>query len=456
MKSLYARVVFIFLGAVIVSLFLSLLVITRLFESKAVGYIQDETIKTGQEIIASYIEAYPQHSGVLARGISVTSTNAVNFYGPDGKLRHGDSVTARKLIELDPEAVDAVLAGGVYRSNGFGPHGLVVGLPFEIDGQPYAVFLSPTIGPFMGLILRFFQFELLFSLLFGSILILLAAQYIVKPLKKLNAATRRMSKGDFAFELRSRRQDEIGQLTRSFNSMAKELGTLEQIRQRFVSNVSHEIQSPLTSIKGFTKALRHKKMDEEARMRLLAIIEDETERLSRLGEDLLQLSSLEYEHLKLNTGTYRLDEQLRKAVISLEPQWAPKRLRLELELDEFELYADEDRIYRLWINLLGNAIKFTEPEGTIRLTAVREGEAAVVKVVDSGIGMTEDERGSIFEPFYKADPSRTRAAGGNGIGLSIVKRIVELHRGDIAAESAPGEGTTFTVTLPLSQPPANL
>jgi Signal transduction histidine kinase len=451
-KSLYVRVVFIFLGAVIVSLILSLILITRLFENQAVSYIQEGMIESGQDIIASYTEAYPQHSAVLAKGISVTSANSVNFYGPDGRLRHEESLNGGKRIELDQETIGYVLNGGVYRGSERGPKSLLVGLPFEIEGQRFAVFMEPSIGPFMTLILRFFQFELLFSLLFGSVLILLAAQYIVKPLKKLTNATRRMSKGDFSFELRSKRKDEIGQLTRSFDSMAKELGTLEKIRQRFVSNVSHEIQSPLTSIKGFTKALKQKKMDEESRLRLLTIIEDETERLSRLGEDLLQLSSLEYEHLQLNLGALRLDEQLRKCVISLEPQWAPKNLRIELELDEIEVHADEDRIYRLWINLLSNAIKFTGPDGEIFVTAKRKGDKAIVLVRDTGSGIPENDLSSIFQPFYKADPSRTSASGGNGIGLSIVKRIVELHHGEIRVTSAPGEGTEFIVTLPLDQP----
>lgn len=447
-KSLYVRVVLIFLGAVLVSLFLSFLLIIRLFEDRVVNYIQDEMIVSGKEIIESFIDTYPEHSEILVKGIAASTST--NFYGPDGKLLYEDVLT-KKRIFVDAEAIQYVLDGGVYRSTGNGPHSFTVGIPFQINGQHFALINAPSMEPFMKVIMKFFKFELLFVLLFGSLFILIAAQYIVKPLQVLTRATRRMSKGEFQFELRSKRKDEIGQLTRSFNAMAKELGALETIRQRFVSNVSHEIQSPLTSIKGFTKALKQKKMDEEGRMRLLTIIEEETERLSRLGEDLLQLSSLEYEHLELTLITYRLDEQLRKAVISLEPQWAVRKQRIELDLEPFDMRADEDRVYRIWINLLSNAIKFTGVGGEIHISATRRGNSAVITIVDTGIGIPNSELDAIFQPFYKADPSRTGAAGGNGIGLSIVNRIVSLHHGDIQATSTTGVGTTFTVTLPLDQ-----
>lgn len=452
-KSLYIRIVLTFLAAVIVSLFVSLYLVLRLSETKIIDYVQNEMIANGKDIIQSYIGSYPGHSELLAKGIAVTAT--VNFYGPSGQMLHEDVMPADKRIAVDTEKIDFVLNGSVYRGKAPADP-FVVGLPFQIGSERFALFTEPEIGPFMRLIGNFFRLELLFVLLIGSVLILIAAVFIVRPLKRLTEATRRMSKGDFSVVIRSKRKDEIGQLTRSFNLMAQELGALEKIRQQFVSNVSHEIQSPLTSIKGFTKALKHKKMDEEKRLQLLSVIEEETERLSRLGEDLLQLSSLEYEHLELNLRAYRLDEQLRKAVIALEPQWTQKGLRIELELASLDIVADEDRIYQLWINLLGNAIKFTDPGGEIRLIAGQQGETAVVAVQDTGTGIPEGQLDAIFQPFYKVDPSRTRAVPGNGIGLSIVKRIIGLHHGDIQVTSAPGEGTTFRITLPLAPPSREL
>src|SRR5690606_1676460 len=161
-------------------------------------------------------------------------------------------------------------------------------------------------------------------LFFGSFLILIAARYIVNPIRCLTKATESMAKGQFDIELPTKRKDEIGILSVSFNQMAKELGKLDRMRQDFVSNVSHEIGSPLTSISGFTKALKQKQMDEESRLRYLTIIEEESERLARLSQNLLRLSHLQHDNQSLKLNTYRFDEQIRKVIIALEPLWAAK------------------------------------------------------------------------------------------------------------------------------------
>ncbi|MGG2065669.1 histidine kinase dimerization/phospho-acceptor domain-containing protein [Bacillus sp. S14(2024)] len=158
-------------------------------------------------------------------------------------------------------------------------------------------------------------------LFFGSLLIIIAARYVVSPLVRLTEVTRKMAQGNFTIVLPTKRKDEIGALSASFNEMAKELGKLDQMRQEFVSNVSHEIQSPLTSISGFSKALKQKKMSEENRLRYLNIIEQESDRLSRLARNLLRLSHLQHDQLQLNLSHFRLDEQLRNVTIGLEPQW---------------------------------------------------------------------------------------------------------------------------------------
>jgi len=448
-KSLYVRVIGIFIGVVIVSLFLSFVAITKIYDSEIIGLVQDDLVDSGKQIIPAYVDAFPEQEDMLMEALSVATSNSVSVYGPDGRLLHEDRQWTRRETPPQEEIVARVLNGEVYRD----PRKLIVGLPFTIDGRNYALFNALAPGVSLKWLGQFLQLELVLVLGFGSVLILVAAMFIVSPLKKLTNATRRMSKGDFDVEIRTKRKDEIGQLTRSFNVMAKELGTLEKIRRQFVSDVSHEIQSPLTSIKGFTKALRRKKLDDETRERLLTIIEEESERLSRLGEDLLQLSSLEYEHQPLNKETYSLDEQIRKVVIALEPQWSPKSIRMDVELDDISVTADQDKLYRLWVNLIGNAIKFTASGGTIRVEASRTGSSAVVSVEDTGQGIPAQEIEHIFRPFYKADASRTSAVAGNGIGLSIAKRIVDLHGGDIRADSEVSVGTTFTVELPIEPEP---
>lgn len=266
-------------------------------------------------------------------------------------------------------------------------------------------------------------------------------------------AMRRLSRGDFNVKLQVKAEEDgqFGRLVQSFNEMASQLKALEDMRQEFISNVSHEIQSPLASISGFARALRSDRLSDEERGRYLDIIETESKRLSRLSDNLLKLAALESEHPPFRPERYRLDRQLREAVLACEPQWLDKSINMEADLEAAEIVADPELLSQVWGNLLHNAVKFTPEGGTIGVRLRRSGEAAEVCVSDTGIGIGEEDLPRIFERFYKADKARSRAGGGSGLGLSIVKKIVDLHRGSIEVRSKPGEGTTFTVRLPLGR-----
>ncbi|WP_019910568.1 sensor histidine kinase [Paenibacillus sp. HW567] len=447
-KSLYVRVVFAFLGAVIVSIVIASLVINRLFIGEIKSAVQENMIASGKTIITAYQEAGGANVDALMKGITSLPLYSVRMYDSEGREIYSSGAAPAKQKEIEAEQLMNVLQGGVYRSKIQENH-LSIGLPFSVEGSPRALFITPEISKIINMIGGFLRSQLLFVLGLGSVLILIAARYIVRPLQQLTRATRRMAKGDFNVSLHTKRSDEIGQLTRSFNVMARELGELEAIRKQFVSDVSHEIQSPLTSIKGFTQALKHKQLDEASRMRLLDIIEEESDRLSRLSGDLLQLSLLEYEHFQLEPVRFSLDEQLRKTVIALEPQWSAKAIHMELQLGPVAIVADEDKLSQVWSNLLSNSIKFTGPGGTVGISAAQKGNEVLVKVTDNGIGMPGEELLHIFKPFYKLDKARERRAGGSGIGLSIVKRIADLHHARIEVESEPGAGTTISLWLPL-------
>jgi signal transduction histidine kinase len=263
-------------------------------------------------------------------------------------------------------------------------------------------------------------------------------------------AMERMARGDFSIRLDNLHEDRIlSGLAASVNKMAEELGQMENMRQEFVSNVSHEIQSPLTSIRGFAQALKSNSLSEAERLHYLEIIEMESKRLSRLADDLLKLTSLEAEQVKFAPQTYRMDKQVRSLILTCEPQWAGKKIEMDVALKELSIHADEDLLNQVWLNLLHNSIKFTPVAGSIRVTLRAHAEQAEVCITDSGIGIASEDQLHIFERFYKADKARTHATGGSGLGLSIVKKIVDLHRGTIEVESKLGEGTTFTVRLPM-------
>jgi two-component system, OmpR family, phosphate regulon sensor histidine kinase PhoR len=264
-------------------------------------------------------------------------------------------------------------------------------------------------------------------------------------------ALERIARGDFSVRLEDEFPDNpmVSKLTNSVNRMALELDQMENMRQEFISNVSHEIQSPLTSIRGFAQALENDQLTFEERHHYLSIIESESTRLSRITEDLLKLASLESEQLQFEPRSYRLDKQIRSLVLVCEPQWRDKNINMDVSLDEVAITGDEDLLSQVWINLIHNSIKFTPQAGSIEVALHPRGDQVEFRISDTGIGISEEDQTRIFERFYKADKSRTHSREGSGLGLSIVKKIVEIHKGMINAESNLGIGTTFVISLPM-------
>ena len=263
----------------------------------------------------------------------------------------------------------------------------------------------------------------------------------------LNAMTR-IAQGDFDVYIKP--QDFLfhDDLAEGINKIAKELSSMEQLRQDFISNVSHEIQSPLTSILGFATLLKDDKLTAEQRKHYLSIIEAESKRLSSLSDNLLKLSALETSGGSLTIKEYRLDKQLEKVALTLEPQWSAKNIAVEADLEKAIIQGDESLLWQVWVNIMHNAIKFTPEGGKISIVTKTAGNEVSCLISDTGIGISPEDQIHVFERFYKVDKSRDRALGGNGLGLSLAKKIVELHHGRITLQSEPGKGTTFTVSLP--------
>ncbi|MGG6312152.1 sensor histidine kinase [Paenibacillus macerans] len=259
-----------------------------------------------------------------------------------------------------------------------------------------------------------------------------------------------IASGDYKarLEVKFNENESFGELVNSVNNMAADLEQMENMRQEFISNVSHEIQSPLASIRGFAQVLQSSEQasPEEAKI-YLGIIETESARLSKLSDNLLQLTVLESESMKLERRPYRLDKQLRDLILASEPQWRSKRIGMEASLNEAICTLDEDRMSQVWTNLIHNSIKFTPEGGKVRVELHQHGANIEVHISDTGIGISEEDQQRVFERFYKADKSREHSTKGSGLGLSIVNKIVDLHGGGIRLRSQPGAGTTITVFL---------
>lgn len=262
-------------------------------------------------------------------------------------------------------------------------------------------------------------------------------------------ALEQIAKGDFRVRLNPASENLIArELATSVNQMAQELDQMEYLRQEFISNISHDIQSPLTSIRGFARALHDEHLDPEARSHYLTIIESESTRMSRMTDNMLRLVSLESEHVKVVCRLYRLDKQIRSLILACEPQWVSKAIDIDVALPETVISADEDLLGQVWSNLLHNSIKFTPAGGQVRVELQQRDRQVICSVTDTGIGIPAEALVHVFERFYKADQARERSNTGSGLGLAIAKKIVELHQGTITITSQPGAGTTVIVSLP--------
>ncbi len=283
----------------------------------------------------------------------------------------------------------------------------------------------------------------------GACLIALFSKKAVENIVKLTSAAREVAKGNFDVQIENNSKDEIGQLTKNFNTMVNGLKGIEYLRKDFINSVSHEFKTPIASIQGFAKLLQSEGLPEEERQEYARIIVEETSRLSRLSSNILRLSKLENQDIFAEKKKFDLDEQIRKSILLLEPEWNKKNIEFCIELDKIAFVGDEELLQQVWINLIGNAIKFSETNGNITVKLQQLGSFAKVKIRDEGMGMSEDVQTRIFEKFYQGD--KAHSIYGNGLGLSIVKKIVDICGGRIFVKSASGKGTTFIVELPLEK-----
>ena len=285
--------------------------------------------------------------------------------------------------------------------------------------------------------------------LFGTVLILLAVRSIVRPIKKLSTAAGRIAGGDFTVRLKAGGADEISQLTEDFNQMAKSLQGIDILRKDFVANVSHEFKTPITAIRGFANLISEGNLPDEQMKDYAKMIASESLRLSLLSANLLRLSELDANLVREQARSFALDEQIRKSVLLLEIQWGAKDIEFDIELEPVLITTAEHLLKEVWLNLIGNAIKFSPAGRVIRIRLTRQGSMAVVEIADQGIGINDEDKLHIFERFFVGDKSRSTDS--NGMGLAIVKKIVDMAGGTISFSSERGHGATFTVALPLNQ-----
>lgn len=319
---------------------------------------------------------------------------------------------------------------------------------FKIDNQTYVITVQKDFSATKDIFMKSYTSAAIIFMMTGSIVFLIVADIIVKPISRLTKVTDELAKGNYKVRVNYEGKDEISSLYASFNQMAVRLAKQETIRQQFISDVSHEFQTPLTAISGFATILKNENLTDEQRQKYADIILFNSNRLSHLSKNMLQLTLLDGEDTSLDKSEFPLIEQLNR-VIEMEDNAA---LSKDIEIEfihpkkEFIIEADESRMEQVWINLLSNAIKYTNEHGVVTVAVRRTATELQVRFEDTGVGMSQDAISHIFERFYRQDKSRT--IEGNGLGLSIVKRIIDLHHYKIDVESQEDVGSVFTVYIP--------
>lgn len=286
------------------------------------------------------------------------------------------------------------------------------------------------------------------SILVGTLAARIAGRRPLSTIVEISRASKEVAKGNFNIQLSEANCiAEIQEMTRNFNSMARELAGTEMLRDDFVVNVSHEFKTPVSAIEGYATLLQSKTITEEKRLEYTQKILYSTKRLSSLTGNILLLSRLEHQEKEIEKESFSLDEQLRECILLLEEQWSQKNIELDIELAECCYTGNQELLAQVWLNLLGNAIKFAPENGFVRVHLQKKQDTVVISVMDNGQGMSEQVLARIFEKFYQGDPSR--ASSGNGLGLALARRVVSLHGGEITAVSSKGKETVFTVSLPV-------
>lgn len=320
-------------------------------------------------------------------------------------------------------------------------------LAFAIAAMIGNVFFG-AVDTYVKIIFNFAVKELLMpisTMIIATIMIGIIVPKITKVITELNEATHKIAKGDFSYRIPNDtmlRSDEIGSLANNFNMMARELEGNEILKKDFIGNISHEFKTPLSIIQGYARLLEQDDLPEDMRRKYARLIAEESGRLANLSSNMLKLSRLENQKLIASPTLVDLDEQILQSILLLQPKWEKKNIEFDTELPDASIIGDDELLSQVWLNIVDNAIKFSPNGGLIRVVMEQKDGAVVVSISDEGVGMDEETKRRAFESYFTGNEKT-----GNGLGLSIVRRIVELHGGSVDIESEPGKGATFIVHL---------
>lgn len=280
----------------------------------------------------------------------------------------------------------------------------------------------------------------------GGAMAWLVNRILLRPIKKLSEAMDEVASGNFDVHLETgNRIKEIRNIYEKFNVMTKELRSTEILQGNFISNVSHEIKTPITSIEGYTMLLQNNEISNENKKEFTEKILFNTRKLSQLVGNILLLSKIDNQSIEKKKKKYRLDEQIRQSLLMLEPKWLDKNVEFEVDLDYAVIEGNESMLQHVWNNLIDNAVKYSPKNGLIKMDLKESQDKWIFSISDEGPGIKEEDKNKIFQKFYQSDGSHKQE--GNGLGLALVKQILNLYNAKIFVENLPEKGCRFIVEL---------
>ncbi|MBX9974795.1 HAMP domain-containing sensor histidine kinase [Cytobacillus firmus] len=458
MKSLYIKFFVITIGIMIISSVFAFLISNTYYQQKLKPY-NDHKITRFAESIAAFADEHPTIN--LNDYLDNISSVGYQIYLVDGRGDESFFGAPFRDQGLSVSTQEHVLNGNIYHGILHFPHRTFVtgffanelkntiGVPLTHDGKKYALFIRPDLKLLFNEMHLLFGWMLALTIILSIVMVIFSTKYLVKPISKLTKATKSLSKGEFNVNLDITRHDELGELSQNFLKMARKLEQMDEMRKEFISNISHDIQSPLSNIKGYTNLMGKESIKQEERVHYVSIINGEIRRLSTLTKQLLLLASLDRNDDILKKKAFNVGQQIHELVKNYQWRINEKGIMLSHSLPDTEIIGDPSLLNTVWDNLLANAIKYNKPDGSIDISIEEKGESIFVTIEDTGIGLTNSEIDRIFDRFYRADTARTRTIEGTGLGLSIVWTIVNLHGGHVHVNSKGKEGTAFTIELPI-------
>ncbi len=376
---------------------------------------------------------------------------------PEKEVIYDSFHNLKGIITNQSEAVNALK--GEVTSNEYileqDKNTLYTGVPIVYNNEIYGSVLIST-----SLLDQYTEINSVkYSIILISIMVLIlialmtiqTANSISEPIKKLTEAMQNAAYGKLNEKVFIPGNDEISQLAKSYNFMNTKLSEIEKQRREFVSNVSHELKTPLSSMKLLSESLLiQPNVDVDIYKDFLKDIDSEIDRLNKIIESLLSMVDIDEEKLNLDYKLTYVNYLVEKVINSITPIADKKNINITLkQIDKIQIYIDQEKIYRALTNIIHNAVKYTESEGKVEVSLFKKGQHAIIKISDNGIGIKEENIPYIFERFYRVDEARSRKTGGSGLGLAISQQIISLHQGSIEVESKVKEGTTFYIKLPI-------